>query len=260
MKITLCLPAILDEKLISKTTETIRKNIINCNPDVEFEILVNIDNYKRPTYEGDLESVEKVYESTFRNESNVKRLLINKTGGRLGLNLAYKFLVEQFYESDSEFCVFFDDDHFIINPVNISDFYQEMKNDDLMVHLSCGKKERDKSFSYENPFLENNVILEKEETVVFSNKRNFYTLPGTFLCRSQAKLVLEKVNFSSHKIIEDIVPDQFYEGKVLCTAFSNGPDLAYLQPPWVVDLKYHYAYDAERAYTGINGADLKDYM
>jgi len=39
MKITLCLPAILDEKLISKTTETIRKNIINCNPKVEFDIL-----------------------------------------------------------------------------------------------------------------------------------------------------------------------------------------------------------------------------
>ena len=108
--------------------------------------------------------------------------------------------------------------------------------------------------------MENKVVYEKENTIIFSNKRNFYTLPGTFLCREQAKIVLEKVNFNSSKIIEDIVPEEFYEGKNLCTGFHNAPGIEFSEPPWVVDLKYHYAYDAVRAYTGINGAELKDYM
>ena len=133
MKIALCLPAILDENLINETTKSIRQNIVNCNEDVNFIAYVNIDNYKRSNGSGTLESIEKIYNQNLSSKNC--KVDINISGKRLGLNLAYKHLIQSFFNSDCDYCVFFDDDHFIINKIIIKDFYKKMVDDNIMIHL-----------------------------------------------------------------------------------------------------------------------------
>ena len=165
---------------------------------------------------------------------------------------------ENFEKSESSHCLFFDDDHFIMNPVNMTEIIDLLK-DKIMIHLSCGKQERDKSFSYENPFLVNSVTYRSEDLVVYANNRNFYTLPGTFLSKDQIRIILNKVNFSSNTMVEKLIPYEVYDGYKLETAFFNAPGIKFNAAPWIIDLKYHFAHDAVRANSGNNGVDLSDY-
>lgn len=260
--IAICLPSILDENLISQTAKSIRKNIVDQNKDIDFNIFVNIDNYQRPGGSGTKDSVAQIYVDNFVS-SNCKPRIIS-TGKRLGLNIAYGVLIQEFYNSDSEFCVFFDDDHFIINPIDLSSVYEKLKSEKIMLHLSCGKKEQDDSFSYESPFLEDNEVYRDECMVMFSNNRNFYTLPGTFLDKAQASLILSNINFGERQMIEDLIPNtlgnNLFKDYNLYTAFSNKENLK-ITPgeKWCAPVDCHFAYDSIRACSGYNGVDLRDY-
>lgn len=254
-RIALCLPAILDHELIAKTAQTVKDHIIKENSDVFFDVFVNIDNHRRFDGVGTVDSIEKLYKSL---ETENCKVTVSKPDKRMGLNKAYKLLAEQFEKSESSHCVFFDDDHFIINPVNMSEIISLLQNK-VMIHLGCGKKEQDKSFSYENPFLVNEITYKSENLVVYANNRNFYTLPGTFLSKDQIRIILSKINFASSTMVEKLIPDEIYNDYKLETAFFNAPGIEFKSKPWVIDLKYHFAHDALRANSGHNGVDLRDY-
>jgi hypothetical protein len=262
-KIGICLPSILDEKLIDKTTSSIKENIIDKNPETMFSCFINIDNYMRPGGSGTLESVRDTYFKNLKSENSEVEITI--TGQRLGLNLAYGHLLSRAHMKEVDYTVFFDDDHFIVNPFIIDDIYEKLIENNIMLHLSCGKKEADTSFSYESNFIENNEVMRNDTAILFTNNRDFYTLPGTFLNKSQSKTILENVDFYNRRImIEDLVPktlgDRFYQGMNLCTAFANKPGFT-LNPgeQWCTPVEYHFAYDSVRACSGLNGVDLQDY-
>ena len=136
-----------------------------------------------------------------------------------------------------------------------------------MLHLSCGKKEQDDSFSYESPFVEDNEVYRNKDTVMFSNNRNFYTLPGTFLNKSQVGSILSHIDFKGKiAMIEHALGHNkklwadLFRGYSLYTAFSNKENLK-ISPgeKWCAPVVCHFAYDSVRANSGYNGVDLRDY-
>ena len=259
--IALCLPAILDLNLIKKTTATIKNNIIDANPDFNFNIFVNVDNYRRSDGVGTAEEVSQCYRNLVSDHCHVD---ITCQKERVGMNFSYIHLYKKFINSNSEHCLYFDDDHEIINPIRFKEFYH-LLDDKNIYHLAAAKKEVDKEFSYENPFLENVVLHDLETIKIYKNNRNFHTLPGTIFSKNQAKIILFQLEINkTHVMIEDMVArTAFFQTCEIYTVFFKDGDMKYSKNEnnegWILPLKNHFAYDRIRAFSGFSGAGLKDY-
>jgi hypothetical protein len=259
-RVCLCIPAIIDADLISITAKTIFKNIINCNKDFIFDVFINVDNYKRSNGTGNVFDIVNIYKKELSSEnSNVDMFCCNE---RLGVNKSCLLLLKRFLNSKSKYCVFFDDDHRIINKIVFNDFYH-LYNDMSVLHLACAKKEKKEEFSYENPFLLNDIFYKTNNVIAFKNKRNFYTLPGTFFLKNQAALIYDYVSKNIKKnMIEDLVCQcsDYKKLDVFTLFYNDGNEIVFnCDSSWILPLSNHFCYDDIRAQSGFNGADLKDY-
>ena len=256
--ISLCIPAIIDLELIRSNVESIKKNFIDCNSDINFNVFINVDDYKRPNTSGTLEEISQCYQSL-----NSKNCVVDVTTSspRLGINRGYKHLLEKFINSDSEYCVFFDDDHEILNPVPIDEFYHKL-SDDYLLRLSVAKKEPDVSFSYETPFLQKNVFFESKNVIIYTNCRHFYTNPGTFLSKKHVDTFLKCHNFNQKDLFERVLIGYLNIDTYTCCYKTD--DLTFNEnagygDSWPIPLKNHFAYDGVRSASGNAGSQLKDY-
>ena len=109
--ITLCIPAIVDFDLISENVKSIKKNFIDCNSNFNFNVFVNVDDYKRENSVGIAEEILDCYETL--NCKNCK-VDVNISNPRLGINMSYRYLLEKFVNSDGEYCIYFDE--FCLSP------------------------------------------------------------------------------------------------------------------------------------------------
>ena len=114
MKFAICIPSILDVEIVSKTVPAIKENIIEANPAVFFTLFSNVDNFRQEDCEGSKEDILELYSSL---ESKNCKVDIQYSENRKGYNGATEYLLNKFINSDSEYCMFYDDDHKIINPM-----------------------------------------------------------------------------------------------------------------------------------------------
>ena len=256
--IAICIPAIIDLNLISSNVKSIKKNFIDCNQDYKFNVFVNIDDYKRPDTIGTLDEISECY-----NLLNSKNCDVDVTiaSPRLGINKSYKYLLNKFINSNSDYCVFFDDDHEILNPVPLKEFYHKL-SDDYLLRLSVAKKEPDVSFSYETPFLQNDIFFESKNVIIYKNNRPFFTNPGTFLSKNIANGFLKTSIFDQSAVFERVINSNI--GIHTYTCCYKTDDLVFNEKAgygdsWPIPLKNHFGYDGVRAAGGNAGSQLKDY-
>tara|TARA_Y100000034_G_C6872659_1_gene398645 strand:+ start:152 stop:952 length:801 start_codon:yes stop_codon:yes gene_type:complete len=197
MKFAICIPSMLDIEIISQSALSIRKNIIEANPEVSFVLFTNVDNFRQEDCEGDADDIISLYSSL---ESDNCQVDITYTGERKGYNGATKYLLTRFTNSDCEHCVFYDDDHEILNPIPIEKIYKIL-SDGNVYHLGNTYSK----CSSENPFVVKKI--KNDDKVIFvENNRNFYTYPGTIFSKSLALNVLAEADFfNTSDNAEDVI-------------------------------------------------------
>jgi len=257
-KLAICTPAILDLDVIQITANTIKKNLIDVNPDFDISFFVSVDNYQRDGATGSFNDIRECYENLQTDNCNVEVII---TGIRLGLNSNYKLLMKKFIDSDCTHCLFIDDDYQLINELHLSDI-ASVFSEDVIVHLSAAKKEVAESFSHESPFLINEIKHEAANTVVYLNNRNFHTGPGTFFSKQQAEQIYDEVDFSQKKAnSEDLIGHaNSYRSKDIVTVFFKTENMQFVEnEEWNLPLNNHFLYDSIRALSGQSAAELLDY-
>lgn len=256
-KLAVCIPAILDLDVIKTTTAALKKNLIDNNLDFVIELYVSLDNYQRQGCTGTFDQIKQCYAQLEAENCNVNVII---TGNRLGLNLNYKLLMKKFIDSDCNYCVFIDDDYELINKIDLSDIFSGLSEDSFL-HLAACKKEKDTSFSHENPFVIDVVHDKSNTTTLYKNNRNFYTLPGTFFTKKQAKEIYDEVNFAKEEYsAEDLVGKcKAFKKHEIITAFFRTGDMIFKSGNWILPLKNHFIYDNIRAASGKSAVELKDY-
>src|SRR3990167_2532526 len=78
MRVAIITTAVIDEDTIRRATKSIRENIINANPDIQFEAFVSIDNHRRPNNLGSLESIAYLYRKYYVAPNCLLNLTINE--------------------------------------------------------------------------------------------------------------------------------------------------------------------------------------
>ena len=123
-KLSIIIPCILDEESVKENVKTIKQNLLDCNPDFFFDLIIHIDDHLRPRSTGTLSSIEALYR-TLEKIPNCK-IKVLTASPRKGLLEADGILLEEFLNTDAEACLRIDDDVTINHPVHLNEFFHHL--------------------------------------------------------------------------------------------------------------------------------------
>jgi len=242
--VVIIIPAIIDEECAIRTSSTISKNIVSVNPDFRFNIILNIDDYKRSGCLGNVESISQYYLKIQENNNCDVAISVHKKP--LGLTFATLFLFNKFLEAQSNLMLFLDDDCDIINPVILSEFYDKI-DENSVFHLAFGYDNK----SSENPFIKNDIYFDGNSIRMFKNNRNFCTENGTFLTRKLVLDILGEGGFDRNINAEDNIGRKKCYGNrsVYTVAFKKNECVVNLEKSiWRLPKENHFIIDSIRHY------------
>ncbi len=213
-------PAIVDQECIEYTSKSLKKNLFDANPDVEFLHLVQLCDHKRPGCYGDVISIKEIYE---KNSSENVVVDVEIASPRMGHTKAGYQLFTRFISANFPHGVIIEDDTNLMHKLSV-DMILESCSKDRIIHLSMGYED----LSSENPFILPETIQQKEGYSFHKNSRNFCSWNGNIFSRDlMVKIVNDFMPFSRANCEDQISKMSCYQDLEVVTV-SKGTDIPVL--------------------------------
>lgn len=128
MIICLLICAIIDQEVVEASSKSIKKFLIDPNKDIDFNVIVHIDNHQRKKDLGERVDIHRLYKSLETSNCSVNFLLPEQKQGQPKSMYA---LYKAFLATDINNCLTIDDDMIFQMPVklkNVFDFLNQNTN------------------------------------------------------------------------------------------------------------------------------------
>tara|TARA_R110001583_G_scaffold7985_10_gene38930 strand:+ start:20082 stop:20909 length:828 start_codon:yes stop_codon:yes gene_type:complete len=226
-------PAIVDRDCVEQSSISLRENLFEKNKDYKFTHVVQLCDYKRDGYSGNLSEIESIY----RDSDSVEncKLVLKKSSPRVGHVMAGYNLFCEFLKTDCEYAVVIEEDTKLMHPLLLDDIAKILKdNSDKVVHLSMGYDypgmnkwktgDSGKEDCSSEAFLEEKISIQNN-LHVFSNYRNFCSWNGTIFSRELMKKIVASFKpFADENCEDQIGKMPFYVEKEVLT-IGSGQDV-----------------------------------
>jgi hypothetical protein len=183
-------PAIIDKECIISSQESLFKNLVLCNKEVNFLQLVHLDNHKRKGVEDcSIEDAQNIYIDYSKKAKNYGVQIISPPQ-KAGLIQAGYMLFGAFLNVvDSNLCFIFEDDTTFTKKISLSSLEELFEPSINMLHLSFGVMTENGGYSTEQPFVEPEIsMMKKKNEFAYSDrdfsKRPSFTWNGTFFTKN----------------------------------------------------------------------------